>query len=173
MTLIYPCIDEIFNQYLSRKVSSYLNGICPKRRMSCIGNYRRNLIFFEETSRYVSWWALFFILQGTVIIIAMTLDSHTLTSNMVFWIHNILAFAFIDIFHGIIIPLKMTIPPSTIPTPRQQTSRSTPLSLEPRRYMEGLRPPLVSRPAPNPSPAVERMPRSWQLTGLTVWQVSF
>ena len=174
ISIIYPCIAEFFNQYYSLVVFNYLNGICPKKRMSCIGNYRRNLIFFRETSHYVSRWACYSILEGTVIIVAMTSGSHKVTSTMVFWIHNILAFTFIDIYHGLIIPLNMALPTTTVPKEGQKMSTITPLSLEPRRYLEGSRHPpsaLVCPPPPPPSPAARRRPRSWQVTGLTVWQV--
>ena len=172
-SLVYPCIAEIFNQYYSRKVFHYLNGICPNKRMSCIGNYRRNLIFFKDTSQYVSRWACYSILEGSVMIIAMTSDSYKVTSTMIFWIHNILAFAFIDIFHGVVIPLNMALPLTTVSGKGQSTYR-TRTHLEPRRYLEGFGlPPIVSPPpAPPPSPSAKRMSRNWQVTGLNVWQVN-
>ena len=170
-SLIYPCVAEIFNQYYSRKVFHYLNGICPNKRMSCIGNYRRNLIFFAETSRYVSRWACYSILEGSVMMFAMTSDSHEVTSTMVFWIHNIMAFAFIDVFHGLVIPMNMALP---LTTGKGQTAYRTRTHLEPRRYLEGFGSPpaMVSLPpAPPASPAARRMSRNWQVTELQVWQV--
>ena len=173
LSLIFPCIAEIFNWYFSGKVFHYLNGICPNKRMSCIGNYRRNLILFKDTSQNVSLWACYSILQGIVVIISITSNSHKVTSSAVFWIHNMLAFTFIDIFHGIIIPLNMSLPFTTVPVKGQKFSTTRNLSLEPRRYLEGFRsqPAMDSPPPPPPSPAVGRMSMSWQVTGLNVWQV--
>ena len=174
LSLVYPCVAEVFNQYGSRKVFHYLNGICPNKRMSCIGNYRRNLIFFRETSHYVSRWACYSILEGTVMIVAMTSDSDKLTSTMVFWIHNVLAFTFIDIFHGLIIPLNMALPLTTMSGKGQRYRTRTHSSLEPRRYLEGSGSPTIVFPPPPPPPssaARTRMSRNWQVTGLNVWQV--
>ena len=167
-SLVYPCVAEVFNRYFSRKVFHYLNGICPNKRMSCIGNYRRNLIFFRETSHYVSRWACYSILEGTVMIVAMTSDSDKLTSTMVFWIHNVLAFTFIDIFHGLIIPLNMALPLATVPKKGQKFRTTRHSSLEPRRYVEGCGSlPLMDSPPPPPPSPVAR--RNWQTTGLSVW----
>ena len=169
MTLVYPCVAEVFNRYYSKKVFNYLNAICPNKKMSCIGNYRRNLIFFHETSRYVSCWAWYSILEGSFMIFAMT--SAKVDTTTVFWVHNILAFAFIDIFHGLHTPLRMALPQISAPRQIENLSRSTTLPLEPRRYYEVAKLPKVSPSPPPSSPIAVRMPKFWRIHGLNVWQV--
>ena len=172
ISLVYPCLAEIFNQYFSNKVFHYLNGICPNKKMSCIGKYRRNLIFLEETSRYLSYWAGYAILDGSITMFAMT--SKFASPNLLFWVHNILAFAFIDVFYGLYVPLHMTLPSERV---MEQGSRvelsSVPKSLEPRRnleegWTEEERPVEPSTPPTSPHAPPSRFAT---LGGLTLWQV--
>ena len=172
ISLVYPCLAEIFNQYFSRKVLSYLNGICPTKKMSCIGKYRRNLIFLEETSRYLSYWAGYAILDGSITMVAMT--SKLASPTLLFWIHNILAFAFIDVFYGLYVPLNMKLPSEKVlyHGPRFQLITAS-KGLEPRRYLEvGWREETGSvEPSTPPTSPLTLPSKFTTVSGLTVWQV--
>ena len=172
ISLVYPCLAEIFNQYFSRKVLSYLNGICPTKKMSCIGKYRRNLIFLEETSRYLSYWAGYAILDGSITMVAMT--SKLASPTLLFWIHNILAFAFIDVFYGLYVPLNMKLPSEKVlyHGPRFQLITAS-KDLEPRRYLEvGWREETGSvEPSTPPTSPLTLPSKFTTVSGLTVWQV--
>jgi hypothetical protein len=137
--LVFPCIAEFFNQYLSHKVRQYLTGLCPGGRMACIGHYRRNLIMLGDTSRYITYWTVFAFIDGTLLFIPMIIENTYTTPDMMFWTTNLLTFAFLDVFHGVILPLSMTVPwreeggqDKERPFYTRQPSR-----LEPRRSVEG------------------------------------
>ena len=184
-SLVYPILAEVCNQYLSWRCRVYIDGVCPNKQMSCIGKYRRNLTSFAETSFYVSCWAGYSILvEGFVIVIAMIVSKPGLTSTVVFWIHNFLAFAFVDIFHGLYIPLSMTLPstsPRGMRSKSHKSEESAPIALEPRRWWTSppsiapSRPPLPTPPPPTPPPPTPPPPtavgKRLQVTGLTVGQV--
>ena len=176
-TLVYPFLAEASNQYFSWKARVYIHGVCPNKRMSCIGKYRRNLMSFAETSLYLSCWAGYSVLEGTVVIVAMVIGSPGSTSSLVFWVHNFLAFAFIDVFHGIYIPLSMTLPSSLPTRKKQKLHPCAPGPLEPRRCWTSLDSIAASPQPPPPCPPPPSSPlslsigRTLQVTGLTVWQV--
>ena len=176
ISLVYPCLAEIFNQYFSNKVFHYLNGICPNKKMSCIGKYRRNLIFLEETSRYLSFWAGYAILDGSITMVAMT--SKLASPNLLFWVHNILAFAFIDVFYGLYVPLHMTLPSEREMEQGPRVELSTvPRNLEPRRYLEveggWMEEEGRVEPSTPPSSPLAGSSKFATLGDLTMWQVSF
>ena len=172
ISLVYPCLAEIFNQYFSHKVLHYLNGICPNKKMSCIGKYRRNLIYLEETSRYLSYWAGYAILDGSITMVAMT--SKLASPTLLFWVHNILAFAFIDVFYGLYVPLHMTLPSESVMEQRSRVELSSvPKSLEPRRnleegWTEEERPVEPSTPPTSPLALSSKFAT---LGDMTMWQV--
>ena len=150
----------------------YLNGICPNKRMSCIGKYRRNLIFLEETSRYLSYWASYAILDGSITMVAMT--SKSASPNLLFWVHNILAFAFIDVFYGLYVPLHMILPSEKVSEQGPRFELSTaPKTLEPRRYLDvgGWREGKRLEPSTPPTSPHAPPSRFATLGGLTLWQV--
>ena len=171
MALAYPFIAEVFNQYYSRKVTNYLRKLCPNRRMSCIGKYRRNLLSFRDMSKYISSWAAYSVVQGSVMIAAMIFGSSKVSSTLVFWMHNLGAFLFIDFFHGVFTPLHMTLPSRG---KRPSFTRRRQDWLEPRRHFVGHQPSREPSqpPAPPTSPlSVGGMLSGLKVTGLKVWQV--
>ena len=75
--------------------------------------------------------------------------------NLIFSTQNRFSFLFIDIFHGIVIPLKMVIPWKTERKEKPaEPSVSKRIPLEPRRYV--FKSPVPERtcfpPTPPPSP---------------------
>jgi hypothetical protein len=167
--LAIPCLYEFFNQYYSYKVRQYLTGLCPRGRMACIGHYRRNLITLKDTSRYITYWTMFSFVHSALLIVPMTSKTSYMTPEMVFWTTSLLSFAFINIFHGIILPLSMTVPWRKEGGHDEERPFYTrrPSRLEPRRYVEGdVSPPAVPPPSPPaPGPGCGEF-----VTGLLVWR---
>ena len=79
VALIYPVIAQCLNLYLSRKAIAYIRGICPKGRSSCLGNYRRNLVYFEASSNMVTYWACIAIVESLNKTITMAVSYTHLT----------------------------------------------------------------------------------------------
>ena len=133
-SLIFPCLAEIINRYFSTKVATFLRGLCPNNKMGCIGKFGRNLIDFGATSKYISCWALYACLDGLLVLLAM--KSQTFTSQNFYNIYNAVSFVFIDIFHGLVIPLNMDLSWT-----RKHTVQPFYMNCEqilvPRRYTEG------------------------------------
>jgi hypothetical protein len=84
-SLVYPFLAQFYNLWYTRKVSLYLNGICPRKRMSSLGRYRRNLLTFEETSKCITYWSICSIVEGLIIIAGM---SSAISPTMVFWLYH-------------------------------------------------------------------------------------
>jgi hypothetical protein len=84
-TLIFPFLAQFFNVWHTRKVSLYLKGICPRKRMSSLGRYRRNLLTFEETTKCITYWSICAIVEGLIIIAGM---SSAISPSMVFWLYH-------------------------------------------------------------------------------------
>ena len=60
--------------------------------------------------RYLFSWNLFTFVISTLLALPKTYTIPALTPIAMFWAHKLLYFFFIDVFHGIIIPLTMVIP---------------------------------------------------------------
>ena len=148
-SLIFPCLCEILNRYFSAKVSTFLRGFCPNNRMGCIGKFRRNLIDLVDNSIYITCWALYACLDGILLLLAMTTKSPVFAPQEFFYLYNLVSFLFIDIFHGIVIPLRMDLSCN-----REQIARAFHMHkesrLEPRRcFTEGWKR-IPETPPPSP-----------------------
>ena len=42
--------------FLKVKVKTFVHGFCPKGKMSCLGNFRRNVITFNFSFWWMVWW---------------------------------------------------------------------------------------------------------------------
>ena len=60
--------------------------------------------------RYLFSWNLFTFVISTLLALPKTFTIPALTPIAMFWAHKLIYFFFIDVFHGIIIPLNMLIP---------------------------------------------------------------
>ena len=132
--LMFPFLVECFNRFFCWKVRKYLAGICPRKRMSCIGKYRRNLIDFEQTSRYSTCWVMFSWMEF-VLLMLLTHYKNEMSSQTIFWAWNIPLFVFIDIINGIVLPLTVAVPAKEKQKPDRRVEFYTrkPRVLEPRR----------------------------------------
>ena len=99
----------IYTLLISYKVRAYVDGICPNGRMAAIGLYRRNLISFEENSRYIFFWSVFLLLQLTAQVMTPIIFPGT-SPRIIFRIGHGNALIFIWFFHGIMLPLSMKVP---------------------------------------------------------------
>ena len=99
-----------YNTYYSMKANQYLAGFCPKKTMSCIGKYRRNLLTLQDTSNLIYYWTVYAFFESALIIAPKLFKSYLISPAMVFWAHNVLVISFVDIYHGIVLPCKMVIP---------------------------------------------------------------
>ena len=116
------------------RVKRYLKGLCPKKQMSCIGRYTRNLINFDQCFYMMCIWSCKATL-GVVII-----DHMNLSSVSIFWYDNVVTFLFLDILNGLLFPLFITVfvtfeQPREIRLTKFYVRRS--VVLEPRRYFYG------------------------------------
>ena len=99
--------------------------------------YRRNLLTFGQNSSLLNQWTLFTLLMSCIIALPMLgVAKAFFTPISMFWIHNLFYFGFIDLFHGVILPLAIISIPSE---PKENSSEKksffvrTSLILEPRR----------------------------------------
>ena len=76
-----------------------------------MGNYRRNLIFFETNSKWITLWGTIAVLATSIKTLALT-SPETFSPVTVFWLnYGACSFLSISVLHGIITPLTMTLPP--------------------------------------------------------------
>ena len=148
LSLIFPCLCQILNRYFSAKVSTFLSGLCPNKRMSCIGKFRRNLIDLADTSMYITCWALYACLDNILLLMAITTSSPVFAPQSFFFLYNLVSFVFIDIFHGLVIPLRMDLSWNRKHIP-QAFYMNNQTSLEPRRYTVGWKR-VPRNPPPSP-----------------------
>ena len=134
-TCAVTTVAEVFNRYLSRKVRNYLGGNFPLKRRACLQPYRRNLIFFEQTSKHLTSYVIFALAQSAVMVTHASIAQ--IPPAVVFWLENAVNFGFVEISHGIILPLGMTVPP--VSKSKQAIGQfyvHKPQLLEPRRYVK-------------------------------------
>ena len=104
--------------------------------------YRRNLLTFQQNSALLNCWAIFTMAVTCLITTAtLGLQPTWFTPSYLFWVHKLLYFIFVDIFHSLAIPLIMA---RTIPweRPKGETSEfyvRQPEVLEPRQSIPSQR----------------------------------
>ena len=81
----------------------------PNLALFCIGKFRRNLINLEDNSIYITCWALYACMDRLLLLLAMTTNSPLFAPQHFFFLYNLVSFLFIDILHGIVIPLRMDL----------------------------------------------------------------
>ena len=83
---------------------------------------------FRQNSSLLNHWTLFTLVMSWIIAIPMVGADKALFT--MFWLHDLLYFAFIDLFHGVLLPLTIISVPVE---PEKTFSVRTILVLEPRR----------------------------------------
>ena len=120
--------------------------MCPDGKMSSIGKYRRNLATFEDTAQYIQIFFFYFAIQRGLVLSLFQILSLKPETNLL--ISNVSDLLYINIYHGIVLPMKMKIPQSTSnKKPSSDFFPHTPRILEPRReqYKSTARETIVSK----------------------------
>ena len=96
------------------------------------GKYRRNLATFEDTAQYIQIFFFYFAIQRGLVLSLFQILSLKPETNLL--ISNVSDLLYINIYHGIVLPMIMKIPQSTsIKNPSSDFIVNTPRVLEPRR----------------------------------------
>ena len=103
-----PLIIATYKQLITYKVRKYASGICPNGRRGAFGKYRRNLIDFEENSRYISYWMVYLSIGAAISQVTTMIPGVSPVTD--FRIAHGGFLTFVWFFHGLILPLKMKIP---------------------------------------------------------------
>ena len=85
----------------------YVNGQClNKKTYSAFGGmFRRNIFTYKETVWFSTFWCIFIILENAMLL-GLEVYSKYLNVNVSYALHNLFCVFFIDIFHGIYLPLR-------------------------------------------------------------------
>ena len=168
LTMAFASIGEGYNQYLSWKVRSYLRGVSPRARYFSLGRYRRNLLSFQQTSKYLSTMTLIAYFKCGLNIFQLIMTSHGPSPEAMFWLNNGFAFLIFPILHGVILPIIMEVPPAHKEVVRRtQFYVRSPGLPSPRKDFEVSEPtPLSSRSVPPTGPGLV----SEGPAGLVTWR---
>ena len=103
VTMFCVVLATTYTKLLSSKVHKYTSGICPNGRMGSIGKYRRNLIDFQDNSRYIYCWGLSFMFN-------LSLGFIDISPRTRFWMGRLTCLILIWFVHGLVLPLSMETP---------------------------------------------------------------
>ena len=74
--------------YFKLKVKRFISGLCPNGRMSCMGNFKRNVISLNQTFWWFMWWCF----AITFCCISVDYGDGYLSAKTQFWIWNLSGF---------------------------------------------------------------------------------
>ena len=143
VTLISQVLASIICAYWTFKINQFLRSLCPRKKMSCIGNFRRNFTTLNQTTGYIKFNSYYHLLhQGIVFSVSQVAFKVTPETN--FMISMITDFLYINIFHGITFTSKIKIPPKDASIrPLGSISAQKPQSLEARGEKNELKNKLI------------------------------
>ena len=107
----FYCLDLFVLVYFSSRVNKFLRGLCPNGRMSCIGNYKRNVLDFVQTFYLVLVGVLFSIFK-IVTILVIEDNSFYFSKKTTFWIWNLVEVVCNEGFYFFTIPFLIVVRPS-------------------------------------------------------------
>ena len=107
----FYCLDLFVLVYFSSRVNKFLRGLCPNGRMSCIGNYKRNVLDFAQTFYLVLVGVVFSIFK-IVTILVIEDNSFHLPKKTTFWIWNVVEMVCNEGFYFFTIPFLIVVRPS-------------------------------------------------------------
>ena len=110
-----------------------MKGFCPRKRMSCIGVYKRNVISLQTTIHWLMFWTLA-VLVEYVLCTLLTEHGDIFSPQTAFWIWNVKCFLLNEGLH-FVLPALLELPERL---DRKKMGRNTfyvrkPGILEPRR----------------------------------------
>ena len=91
--------------YQKYQVSRYMRRLCPNGRMSCVGNFRRNLIDINMTFGWLLWWCF----SSLICCISVDYGTNILSVQTQFYIWNTTEFVCYEGFH-IALPFLLCLP---------------------------------------------------------------
>ena len=103
IAMFFIFLAMTYNKLLCSKVHKYISRICPTGRMAAIGKYRRNLIDFQDNSRYIYCW-------GLVVIMNLSIRLLDVSPKTRFWMNRSTGLIVIWFVHGLVLPLSMETP---------------------------------------------------------------
>ena len=119
--------------YFRLRVKSFMKGLCPKKHMSCIGVYKRNVISLQTTMHWLMFWTVAMLLEYTLCTL-LTVHGDVFSPQTAFWIWNVKCFLLNEGLH-FVLPALLEVPDRL---ERKKMGRNTfyvrkPGILEPRR----------------------------------------
>ena len=110
-----------------------MKGFCPRKRMSCIGVYKRNVISLQTTMHWLMFWTVAMLLEYTLCTL-LTVHGDVFSPQTAFWIWNVKCFLLNEGLH-FVLPALLELPDCL---ERKKMGRNTfyvrkPGILEPRR----------------------------------------
>ena len=95
-------------RYMTWRVNRFIRGVCPRRKMSCIGAYRRNILTFQQTSTWFQAWVFWTTMDNLIFVYVQKYETDFSKENLLWFlfIHN---FVFVQVVHSMI-PLILSIP---------------------------------------------------------------
>ena len=109
------------------KVKRFISGLCPNARMSCLGNFKRNVINLNQTF----WWFIWWCFAMTFCCISVDYGDGYLSAKTQFWIWNLSGFIGYEGMH-LFLPFLLDIQSQgTVSTPNPKFYVRKPV-LEPR-----------------------------------------
>ena len=136
--LFFPLLNISIIIYLRLRVRRFMGDLCPRKQMSCIGVYKRNVISLKTTIVWLIIWDVSALIDcGFQALLSME-PSQVWSREVVFWIWNIKGFLFNEGLH-LTLPSFLEIPNGF---DKQKVKNAFyarhPGSLEPRRESEGI-----------------------------------
>ena len=84
-------VTWFLSKYASYRVSRFLKGCCPRKKMSCIGVYKRNVLTFLETSKLLDLMLVFNYINP-IFMVFIKVQGPLLTKESIFWAWNLRGF---------------------------------------------------------------------------------
>ena len=106
----FPFLHLFAVGLFSRKVRIFVDGQClNKNTFSAFGGKnRRNVFTYLETFQYNCLWAAFIIVEN-LLLLFLEVYSENISEDVRYALYHVPCFLFIDIFHGLYLPLKYLI----------------------------------------------------------------
>ena len=108
----------LYVKYFSFQMKRFMSRLCPGGKMSCIGNYQRNVLNFTTTVKLALAWG-FFPMFRQVVMLAYAHLEEQVSPRHVFYIDTVLWILFSDVFYTYLnLRLKSRGIPSITEVPR-------------------------------------------------------
>ena len=105
--IVYALVAISFVRLVQFKIRGkrFISGLCPNGRMSCLGNFRRNVINLDQTFLWFLWWCL----AGTFCCFSLDYGDGYFSVKTQFWIWNFSSFISYEGLN-LVIPFFLCVP---------------------------------------------------------------